>query len=197
MRLRFALAIISVLSTTAMAQVKYFPAGSLAADSKSNEFVSNWYSGQLAALEEPSLWESSKTQKIESYRFLWLRTFHHPVAIRMVVNADGTSRLTKKISSGAGGYAPGKWIENEAIDLTKEQTDWFLRKIAENRFWQLSSFQETPGGCDGSQWIIEGTKNGSYHLVDRWTPRNGEVHAIGLAMMKELAKLKVPAKELY
>ena len=27
--------------------------------------------------------------------------------------------------------------------------------------------------------------------------KRGEVHAIGLAMMKELAKLRVPAKELY
>jgi hypothetical protein len=180
-----------------MAQVKYFPAGSLAPNPKSDEFVSKWYSGQLEALEEPSLWESSKTQKIESYTFLLLRTFHHPVAIRIEVNANGTSRLAKKMSSGAGGYAPGKLIENEMIDLSKEQADWFLRIIDENKFWQLPPLQETPGGCDGSQWIIEGIKNGSYRLVDRWTPRGGEVHAIGLAMMKDLAKLKVPAKELY
>ncbi len=47
------------------------------------------------------------------------------------------------------------------------------------------------------EWVIEGIKNWSYHSVDRWTPRDGEVHAIGLAMMKELAKLRVPPKELY
>jgi len=92
------------------------------------------------------LGESSKTQKTESYRFLWLRTFHHPVAIRIDVNADGTSRLTKKISSGAGGYAPSKLIENDTMALTKEQTDWFLREIEGNKFWQLPSIQETPGG---------------------------------------------------
>jgi len=46
------------------------------------------------------------------------------------------------------------------------------------------------------EWVIQGIKNWSYHSVDRWTP-DGEVHAIGLAMMKELAKLRVPAKELY
>lgn len=106
--------------------------------------------GTAQALEEPSLGESSKTQKTESYRFLWLRTFHHPVAIRIDVNADGTSRLTKKISSGAGGYAPGKLIENDTMALTKEQADWFLREIEGNKFWQLPSIQETPGGCDGS-----------------------------------------------
>jgi hypothetical protein len=52
-------------------------------------------------------------------------------------------------------------------------------------------------GLDGSQWVIEGIKNGSYHLVDRWSPKDGEVRAIGMAMMKKLAKLELPAKETY
>jgi hypothetical protein len=80
--------------------------------------------------------------------------------------------------------------------LTKEQAEWFLGKIEESKFWELPSIQETLG-LDGSQWIIEGIKNGSYHLVDRWSPKDGEVRAIGLAIMKALAGLKLPAKETY
>ena len=80
--------------------------------------------------------------------------------------------------------------------LSEEQTDWFLGKIGENTFWKLPSIQETMG-LDGSQWVIEGIKNGSYHLVDRWSPKDGEVRAIGMAMMKKLAKLEQPAKETY
>jgi len=196
MRLRLALALILFLGSSAMAQVKYFPTDLLSSNPESDEFVAGWYSGQLKGLEEPSFWEWSQTLKTESYRFLWLRTFHNPVSIRIEINADGTSRLTRKISSGAGGYAPGKLIDSYTIILTKEQTGWILGKIEGNRFWKLPSIQETLG-LDGSQWIIEGIKNGSYHLVDRWSPKDGEVRAIGLAMMKELAKLKVPAKELY
>jgi hypothetical protein len=179
-----------------MTQVTYFPTGALASDKRSDQFKAKWYSGQLNALEEPSLWESSKTEKNESYRFLWLRTFHNPVAIRIEISADGTSRLSKKVSTGAGGYAPGKLIQNETMVLSEEQTDWFLGKIGENTFWKLPSIQETMG-LDGSQWVIEGIKNGSYHLVDRWSPKDGEVRAIGMAMMKKLAKLEQPAKETY
>jgi len=29
-------------------------------------------------------------------------------------------------------------------------------------------------GLDGVQWIIEGVKNGNYHIVDHWAPRAGK-----------------------
>src|SRR5262249_10845266 len=112
-------------------------------------------------------------------------------------NADGTARLTTKMTSGAGGYAPGKLIQNDAWTLTKEQTDWFLELIEKNSFWKLPAKDETRMGCDGAQWIVEGVKNGKYHLVDRWTPENGEVRAIGMAMIEKLAKLRVDSQEIY
>jgi hypothetical protein len=74
----------------------------------------------------------------------------------------------------AGGYAPGKLIENDTMALTKEQTDWFLREIEGNKFWAAAVHSGYPGGCDGSQWVIEGIKNCSYHSVDRWTPREAK-----------------------
>jgi hypothetical protein len=174
-----------------LAQTKYFPPGA------HDQSVSDWYSKQLQALEEPSLWELSKTQGSQSYRFLWLRTFHHPVAIRLDINADGTSRLTTKMTSGAGGYGPGKLTQNDVTTMTKERTDWFLEQIERNSFWTLASRDETRFGKDGAQWIVEGVKNGNYHIVDRWSPKDGEVRAIGLAMIKELAKLDVAPKQVY
>ena len=29
-------------------------------------------------------------------------------------------------------------------------------------------------GVDGAQWIFEGVKDSTYHVVDRWSPDNGE-----------------------
>ena len=197
MRPFFALTILCVLGTTTAAQVRYFPNGVLSVHRRADEFKLKWYSGQLAALQEPSLWESSKTQQTQSYRFLWLRTFDHPVAIRVDVNADGTSQLTTKMTSGAGGYAPGKLIKNATVTLSKEQTEWFLGKI--DRFWQLPSVQEMTKetiGADGSQWIVEGIKAHGYLVVDRWTPRDGDVRAIGLVFIN-VAKLKIAPGELY
>jgi hypothetical protein len=196
---RFLLGILVLLSfaSASPAQSRYFPPGSLGADPREDQFVYDWYSKQLQALDEPSLWALSKTQVGQSYRFLWLRTFHHPAAIRIDVSADGTSQLTVRMCSGAGGYDPGHLIQNDKTALTKQQTDWFLGKIEENGFWKLTSGDPSPGGNDGSQWIIEGVKNGSYHMVDRWTPRDGPVRIIGLLMLNDLAKEKIPSKEMY
>lgn len=196
MRLLFAVFMTFLLGTATAAQIKYFPNGSLSDARKSDQFRAKWYSEQLNALEEPSLWESSKTQKTQSYRFLWLRTFHHPIAIRIDVNTDGTSRLTTKMTSGTGGYAPGKLVENHTVTMSKELTDWFLGKIEAHNFWNLPS-AEVSGGNDGARWIIEGIRNGSYRIVDRWTPRAGDIRAIGLVMVNDLAKLDLPAKEVY
>ncbi len=196
MRSFLILSILCLLGTATRAQVKYFPNGSLSANHQSDEFSAKWYGKQLAALQEPSLWERSKTQQTESYRFLWLRTFHHPIAVRIDVSENGTSRLTTKMTSGKGGYAPGNLVRHLTVTLSKEQTDWFLGKIEEYKFWHLPSVQET-GGEDGAQWIVEGIKNRSYHIVDRWSPRDGDVRAIGLVMINDLAKLKIEPSEVY
>jgi hypothetical protein len=196
---RFLLGIfaLQLFASAGASQSRYFPPGSLGADSREDQFVYSWYSKQLKALDEPSLWALSKTEVGQSYRFLWLRTFHHPAAIRIDVNGDGTSQLTSKMCSGAGGYDPGHLIRNDKITLTKEQTDWFLGKIEENGFWKLASADTSAPGNDGSQWVIEGVKDGNYHLVDRWTPRDGPVRIIGLLMLNDLAKEKIPVKEMY
>jgi len=186
-----------LFGATSMAQSRYFPPGSLDDSPRGDQFLYEWYSKQLKALDEPSLWTLSKTQKEQSYRFLWLRTFHHPVSVRIDVNGDGTSRLTTKIASGAGGYAPGHLVQNDTSALTKEQTDWFLGKIQENKFWELAPLDKSRLGTDGAQWIIEGVKNGNYRIVDRWSPDDGPVRVMGLLMLKELAKVKIPAKETY
>jgi hypothetical protein len=196
MRFFFALLVTSLLGTATLGQVRYFPIGSLSDDHQSDRFRAKWYSEQLSALKEPSLWELSTTQKTQSYRFLWLRTFHHPIAIRIDVNADGTSRLTTKMTSGAGGYAPGKLVENHTVTISKDRTNLFLGKIEDRKFWKLPSVEGT-GGNDGAQWIIEGIKDGSYKIVDQWTPRDGDIRAIGLMMLNDLAKLKLDPAEVY
>jgi hypothetical protein len=199
MRLRIWLGVLVLLLSGAgsLAQSEYFPPGTLAADPSDQEFLSTWYTQQFDALQEPSLWALSKAQREQSYRFVWLRTFHHPVAIRIDLRADGTSRLTTKMTSGAGGYKPGHLVQNDKSTLTKAQTELFLKKIEGNKFWDLEGIEKSTPGNDGAQWIIEGVKNGKYHVVTRWTPRDGPIRAIGLFMLQDLAKLKIPNDEMY
>lgn len=119
---------------------------------------------------------------------------------RLDVKPDGSSLLTTKISSGQGGYEPGRLIRNSIRKLSKEQTERFLARIEELQFWSLPTKEaEEPNviNLDGAEWVLEGTKDGDYHLVDRWSPDKGAVHALGIIMLIDLAKLKLLYQEVY
>jgi hypothetical protein len=190
-------------------QTAYFPPGTLDGTEQASHFKEEWYSGQLRALKEPSLWELSKTQKTQTYRFLWLRSFHHPISVRLDIRQDGTGLLTTKATSGQGGYKPGALVMNKTRALTKEQTTWALDRINEIGFWGLPTYEkpkESVGangektveiGVDGAQWIFEGVKDGQYQVTDRWSPENGPMHTLGIVMLIDLAQLKLLYQEVY
>ncbi len=149
----------------------------------------------LEALQEPSLWLSASSAN-EAYRFLWLRTDHHPISVRLEVLANGTGAVTTKISDGRGGYAPGNLTENKNTILTKDQVNSFLGRVNLDKFWSLPS-EGKADGLDGSEWIVEAKRKGRYHIVSRWTPTKGPIHDLGVALVIELAKIDIPEQEFY
>ena len=177
-------------------QTRYFPPRSFDDEPKVDEFLSWWYSAALKALDEPSLWEWSKSQKEESYRFLWLRTFHHPVAVRINIKDDGSSQLTTKVTSGVGGYNPGVLTTSRLTTLTRVQTDHFLGELKRVEFWKIDS-RLRDEGLDGAEWIIEGVRERIYGVVTRWSPKDGPVRELGLFILEGLAGMKTPPRELY
>lgn len=181
-------------------QSTYFPPVALEPDPRGDNFKADWYSKFLAAMQEPSLLAGSQKPKNQSYRFLWLRSFHHPISIRLDVTENGTGLLTTKITSGHGGYEPGRLITNRTRKLAPEQTRWVLERIEELKFWSLPTNPPADPnvvGVDGAEWIFEGVKNGQYHVVDRWSPEKGEVHALGIMMLIDVAKLKLLYQDVY
>jgi len=156
------------------AQTQYFPPHAFCRTGET-EHCERWYVPHLRAMREPSLWELSKSAPAQSYRFLWLRTFHHPVSARLDIAGDGTAELVVKVLSGAGGYGPGHLIQNRKIRVEKESIEHFLELLSNADFWNAPTEQELDGvGCDGAQWIIEAAKGGQYHVVDRWSPEEGD-----------------------
>jgi hypothetical protein len=132
----------------------------------------SWFSGMLRALKEPILYD--KTGAEEIYRFTCLRTFNPPFSIR-VQHKEGQSNLVLKISDGAGGYTSKKLTTNSTKTLSNEQWQQVLLAINQADFWNMPTHKQA-FGSDGSEWIIEGIKNGRYHVVDRWTPRGNDAY---------------------
>ncbi len=177
---------------------QYFPTGVLGCTDSHERLLTEWYSRQLKALREPSLWGLSRgQQRAATYRFLWLRSFDQPVSIRVTVNPDWTGVLATKVGSGTGGNDPGRVVHDEACRVGKHGIGLLLTRVLETHFWDLPS-RGTPGGTDGAEWIIEGVENGRYHIVQRWSPGVGDpVHTLGMTFVSDLARLEIARDRVY
>ncbi|MHB8539703.1 MAG: hypothetical protein ACYDCD_01990 [Candidatus Acidiferrales bacterium] len=183
----------------ALAQSQYFPKGTFAEKGDAETLVVTWYSHALKSLEEPSLWKLSQNDKHAIvYRFLWLRSFHHPVAIRVIIAPDGTAELITKVSGGAGGYAPGPLIESQTKRLSAIDVKDLLEQMNSANFWELPTEEKRASfGIDGARWILEGIQDGNYHVVDRWSPTKGEYRTLCGFFVSKLARLRIPKNEIY
>ncbi len=146
-------------------------------------FVRRWYSNHLRAMSEPALSCGSGGNQ-DVYRFTWLRTFHHPIAVR-VTHSDGGTVLEAVELGGAGGYEPGKVIRQIRKPLSPREWEALADRIEKAEFWQQPSHDAAgDSGRDGAQWIVEGRHAHTYHVVDRWSPSEGAYRALGLRFIE-------------
>jgi hypothetical protein len=104
----------------------------------------------------------------ETFRFLWLRSFDHPIGIRIVC-VERTCELTAQRLGGRGGYEPGSLVERKARTLSEREAARFRALLTEVQFWG----QQPPDkriGLDGAQWVLEGRRGQHYHVWDVWSP---------------------------
>jgi hypothetical protein len=160
----------------------YFPRHIWGNDMSAKHSVAGWYAGQLRAMEEKSLLERADPET-ETYRFLWLRTFHHPIFVRIERERKEIRLFTKELD-GAGGYEPGKVLRSGDYYITAEDFRHFLDLLEKADYWNTPTDHDNIDGNDGAQWILEGVKNNRYHVVDRWTPRAGAYREACLYLLK-------------
>jgi hypothetical protein len=142
----------------------FFPPGTFPAATQ--KLVSDWYGKHLRAMAEPSLWAAAVAGKT-SIRFLWLRTWGRPIAVR-VERAGRRTHLVATRLTGNGGYDPGKIDTHRERDLTPAEWQRVVDALAAAHFDTTPTEGEM--GDDGAQWILERAQAGSYRLVERWSP---------------------------
>ena len=131
--------------------------------------LEGWYGQHLRAAGEARLCPSAA---VEEYRFLWLRSFHRPVVVRVAADSAGRATLTARVLDGAGGYEPGRVARDTTFTLSPDR--WReLRRRLDMGFWHVPTHPPPDGliGLDGAQWILEGVAGGQYHVVDRRNPQ--------------------------
>jgi hypothetical protein len=138
----------------------------------------SWYGRALRRMGEPRLCPS---EGLSAYRFLWLRSFHRPIAVR-VVKTDKGAQLWVRVLGGAGGYDPGKLVQARTFQVSPHQWDSISVLVLAAKIWNLPTAEPIRSdtvngqvryqvGADGAQWILESVDGPRYHVVDRWTPR--------------------------
>ena len=165
------LALLLLLCGSTIGQ-QYFPEGVFDDEKQANDSIVDQYSRYLKALQEPSLWETSKRTKGPVYE-----------------NHEWSRRLRA-----------GEAVEDRTKKLSKQQTQWFLDRVEELKYWELPSReQKAPNvlNLDGAQWVVEGVRDGNYKLVDRWSPGNGPIKTIGIMMTIDLANMKLLYQDVY
>ena len=157
-------------------------------------FLNSWYSSHLLALKESSLFKD--TTALETYRFSWLRTFHHPITIRFEKQKNSYILYWKECD-GAGGYDPGKLIVNKQMEVDEKTWLEFKDKINEIDFWNLPTEDYDRHGKDGAQWILEGKNPEPYHFTDRWTPKENSAYYQCCDFLIRLTDLNIDEEEKY
>jgi len=145
----------------------------------------------LAHLGEPSLLEAAKNANVVSFRV----SFFSPVptrevAVRLILNADGTGEITSAIS--ADGDTEVKRTKN---NVARADVEKLLLLVQQAEFWSTPRTEESADErarkayvLDGAWWMLEGLRSGSFYYVFRRNPRPSPITEIGCYLAKELVK---------
>jgi hypothetical protein len=131
-----------------------------------DSFVFAWYSKMLFSMHEPVLY--SYRGENEIYRFTLLRSFDHPISVRLQKAGDSI-KLFSKVTSGAGGYEPGQIIWDTMFNIRPTQMDTLNSLVNKADFWNIPT-EVNDGGLDGAEWILEAVDKNKYHWISRWSP---------------------------
>jgi hypothetical protein len=159
--------------------LRYFPDNSLDTRPELDRFLSVWYSKHLHSMREPIIFNGTQPATLQ-IRFLWLRTFHSPVVVRVFCSGSQAG-LILKTTNGQGGYDTGMVDREEELSLSALELQAIIDRFRILDFYQLSF--ENSCGCDGAQWILEAAIEGKYHVVTRWSPQSGALREFCLFLL--------------
>ena len=173
-------------------QTEYFYAAQLLGES--SQLPTTWYTGELKAMNELPL--PALESEDESYRFLWLRSFHRPVTIHVWRTGERYFMVVKRLN-GRGGYDPGTFDLYWARSLSVNEWAGFMMQLEQSNYWLMPTKDDRMLD-DGAQWILESYRERRYHVVDRQSPEDGAYRDACMYLLRQSGLLaEIPAKEIY
>lgn len=155
-------------STDQSVPVVYFPEHDDGLD-----LIQHWpgqqrYREVLSTMHEPSLYEAVTQEGVHEYRLLWIHVWLKPIALRLVIDEQQRGTLTVKMLNA--GYDSGLTLElsvDQEIPIPDSAVAAFLDLLRDTSYWTMPVTGRNIG-LDGAHWVLEGVRDGEYHVVDRW-----------------------------
>lgn len=166
----------------------YFRAGTFLPDELRDREFAKWYARSLTALAEPSLYALADTN-LETYRLLWLRSFHPAVSIRVWKCERGYCMSVRQLDS-LDEYVNGQFLPTAKLSVSYTRPlnfdEWnnFIHLLERASFWSMPTVDGKPLPNDGAVWALEGVKDSKYHIVDRLSPEDGSYRDAGVYLIK-------------
>jgi len=164
----------------------YFLPTTLGSDPAVASLKESWYSSFLAAMKEPSLLEGGTQEQSSTYR-LMLVISREARSYRLQIQPGGTGILTAK-SVVLYAHKPATLTVKPSILVHAQQVQQFLSLMQKADFWSLETepmSKKSSQRMDAALWIMEGSRSGEYHLVDRWaTKKETDLGRACLFLMK-------------
>ena len=120
---------------------------------ESSKRSAEWIRIQLTDLKEDCLYDRNVEPNTVIYRFTWLRSFEHPISIR-IEKTKKKIWLYWKIGKGSGGYKPEGLKESGEKELTLRDWKIFRKKVRKSGFNNLPNENYTIM-TDGASWVLE------------------------------------------
>lgn len=170
----------------------FFPAGTLGRNTaESDLWARRRYSRLLTSLGESPLGEQGETGG-EIYRLLWASSLYLPVVVRAGTGDDGPSLIVRQqdLEPGTNRRLAGPTSQRE---LTAAEWDSLRGAIDKSGFWTMSSAWHPVQ--DSSSWIVEGRRDGRYHVVSVSSP-DGAFRQACIQMLRA-GGITLPDEHIY
>ena len=157
----------------------YFPEGAFFQDALLSKSSVRWYTRTFKQLNEPTLLNGGQT----AYRFLWLRSFHPTIAVRVWLDGEKKMLTIKELSRDIDGESATLRI-NQTRTLTADEWMTFTKLLDESCFWETPASSDDVIAEDGAWWALEGVREGHYHVTHKQSPSSGAYRELCLYMLK-------------
>ena len=154
------------------------------------------YSDTLISWHEPNLFREGPGPDKTILRFIWLRSFHNSICVR-IEHSSGKTVLEALEEDDSVGKTNGQIVRRK-VELTDKQWKEISTKFDNSTFWE-APVTINRSGCDGAEWISEASDSQTkhaYHCVDRWTP-NGKFRELGLLFLKPANLTPHDSSDIY